>query len=327
MNTTLKTLSPNKTVIFVSEFQGDIDLVRTGNCDSDLSFLHCFMQTFSKKYFKLNEEKKEKLVIDLYNFLVKKFWNTEINELDFFKSCLLKNTTDFYNFISDNLDDVGKSIGKILKKLNKKDENFKNYYKVIMELVSLDQDVKGVVFKECETIDNVTEYSKTFLCKLNTHIKNKNEMKEIPEEKAEFILNVIDQIFSFIFSQTEKDNYKNYKKKIRPQIVLNKNIIKYLSEKFQKDVFIIDSDTRDPLKDYFIEENIQNRSSVVFIRFQEEGKYEIVGELLKDNKVNRNFDPSNVFILKLKDKLLKKEKYYNSDDSCDSSDYDSDGFY
>ena len=117
MNNTLKTVSQNKTVIFVSEFQDDIILVRTGNCDSELSFLHCFMQTFSKKYFNLNNEKKEKLVLDLYNFLVKKFWNTEINELDFFKSCLLKNTTDFYNFISDNLDDIGKSISRILKKL------------------------------------------------------------------------------------------------------------------------------------------------------------------------------------------------------------------
>jgi hypothetical protein len=334
----LNLISSNKTLVFYSPVEGDDILVRTGNVFEDLTFFHCFLQSYSKKYHSMTDKDKDKFALNLYKIFIKKTHKQQIFDKEKFKNKLIENLTEFYEFINnEKIQKLNDNTKTILKKISKINKNIQLYYKLITQLFCLDEDFVENILNHDD--NSFKDYSEKILYKTILFLKNKKEIQTIDKNKSIYIIEIVTQFLKIFIQETEKYTNRKQKKKINNNVSLE--ILDFISNKFKINIFIIDSVSRMPFTKFFHEKNIKSRNSIIMMYHEKKNKYESVGKLLSGNKIKRNFNHSDIIIDKIitllmyPEKIHKKykdlevyldKKYENNSDISDYSDNSDDEY-
>lgn len=312
----LNILPVNKTVVFYSPIEGNDVLVRTGTVGDGSCFFHCVLHAFSKEYPILDAKGRAKLVKKLHSSLSSKLDRQRWDEISDglvakipFQEHLKDALTDFYNHVSKGK--VGKtSIGRNLIREIYNDKN-KGVFEIIQEILPLTH-LETTLLPKCydSCADEKLEKCKREITKQSVeHIEK--ELKKfgsgIGDDKRKYCIDKGKTLFLTAVNEAEEYAYRDYTKNLDDNTVLvDPFSIELVSNRFNRDLYFIDSKTRMPYK-LGSEKNIRKRKSMILI-FLNSDHYEVVGRLLPGNKIQREFEPDDPIIRRIYTFLYNSEK-------------------
>lgn len=288
-----KILPVNKTVVFWSPLEGDNVLVRTGVIPDADSFIHSVLHSYSTEYVDSSNDDRQiithKLKKNIIKNISKEVWCGMPQNVRKYRDNLLSLYENFYKFM-DNKPYRGKTCQSFIRQLIKKEKDPKyETYKFVCSILTY--------YKLEEMVKDITTISggPTFLknsCK--EYIYGKKEFKKANVEKVKVIIDLIytfiDKSCESVYNQTYIDYINNFGNDV------DQNVLKLLSDKFKRDIYIIDSNNRLP-SGINNPSELKGRKSMILLSIN--NHYEIIGKLLPDNEVIREFAPDDDLVEKL----------------------------
>jgi hypothetical protein len=273
----LDELPVNKTVVFSILIEKI--LVRTVTTHEH-SFFHAVLYACLPNYKLINTKNHVKLINELRSYIISKLYKT-VPYTVFLEETIIMLLSNFYNFISTGKCNKLKSSKKIRKKVIINESDIKTY-KFITEMITIDELKNNILLITSNNVDV---------------IKNFKPLKEtLDEYNKKLYTEKISILIKAVVKESNKYFSENYK------INVDSKTIKLISNKLNIDIYFIDSKTRMPCKS----SNIKKRKSII-IMLNENGHYDIVGKLLPDNVIKREFDPEESIITKIYSHLYKKK--------------------
>ena len=316
---TLKILPVNKTVVFYSPIEGKDVLVRTGTIAEGSCLFHSLLYAYSKDYVSMNTNGRMKFVKRLRASIARKIdknhWESLSNGLIAkipFQENVNKILSDFYITISRGGSGKTKSVRKLIRSLIKDENADTNTYKIIMEMVPIEngfeKNILPSAYEKCNE-SSLDECKKTLVKYSVRYYKKEFEKLEgkIEEKLIEYYLNKFESMIQEVVEEAEKSAYTEYIESIHDSSMeVDTYTIGLISNQFDRDIYFIDARTRMPYRDTSCN-NIQKRKSII-IMWTGGCHYEIVGRLLPGNRIQREFDFKDSLIKRIYTYLCKPER-------------------
>jgi hypothetical protein len=297
----LTVLQENKTLVFYSPIEGRDVLVRTGITENN-SVIHAILYTYSKDYILLSKKDREKYVDKLIDSLSDKINKKRWEEISNGIVVQLPFEENIKSIISTIYKYIDKQEEEVLKNKKIKDLIVKadlETYKVLLQLVPQDQ-IKKEIFernfksnedKNIEEIKkSVTKDIDSLITKVLKELGNELEYSKKKTLKTKFI-----SLFSSILERAEKNTFRKYCKNIKnSSLVVDPYTIELLCEKFNRNIYFINADNRLPYK--IIENSILKHKKSIILLWLGGNRYEAVGRLLTENKIQREFETSDTLV-------------------------------
>ena len=299
----LTKLEGNKTLVFYSPVEGKDVLVRTGMVNSPYCLLHACLLSSSKEYGKMSKPDKDRLIKKLSKNIEKKISEKKLDEKlsetifkeDFFKE-YLKLSSGFYNFVNGE----GK-VGRAFKKLADEKDNYAIIFE-ILNLTCFKECLEKVFEKQYNSLDEIREsISKNMELTMETSI---GKLGKIDKKRRDFCLDKFKVFIDTVNEIWEHDIRKGFRKNIKGSMRLDKYCLSLVSDRLNRDIYIINSESRLPI-DISGKENIKDRKSIVLMWFGDL-HFETVGKLLTEQRIRREFDPNDRLIRKMFSFLYNK---------------------
>lgn len=311
----LKMLPVNKTVVFKSPLERDEDvLCRTGTIAEGSCFFHSLLQAICKEYQTMNIENKLKFVARLRKKISNSFKEDDWEKISggmlskiSYQQEVDKNLNDVYYYFKKDKIKHSKTkeiLKKLLTKYNKDD------YKLLTELVPLKIIESNILPASYHSAENevIEECNEIVVKNACEYLYNRPEFKNIPESKSDYIVNVLINMFLEILRFSKKMAYNEHVESMKNS---NEDVDSFtlstLSDTFNRDIYFIDGETRMPYNNASTTESLKGRKSVIIL-WVGRNHYEILGRLLPDNIVQREFKPDDPLIEKMYTFLLKPEE-------------------
>ena len=311
----LAVLPPNKTVVFYSPVEGRDVLVRTGIIGEDNCFLHALLHAHSKDYVQLDKNERiqfvSKLRANLAEKLDKKRWEEISAGLAVqipFQEHTRDILQDFYNAIQKNRSSKSsKNVYKTLINQQNDSKNDLDAYQIVCELIPLD-DMKNTLADAYskfgdEKIDKCKSIIIAEFRKLAVRVFD-GLGNELDDTRKKYCVNKVVKMMTEITNEADSKAYKNYLTNLKDTTIpVDAFSIALFSDRFNRDIYFIDSKTRMPYQ-MVDKSSVKGRKGVILI-WLGGTHYEVVGKLLPGNRIQREFykdDPLikriNVFVYK-----------------------------
>lgn len=316
---TLTILPVNKTVVFYSPVEGKDVLVRTGTIGDGSCFFHALLHAYSKDYVSMNGNGREKFVKKLRSSIAQKIdkerWEGLSNGLIAkipFQENVNTLLSDFYRFISRGKSGRTKSVRKVIRNVIKDEKHDTEAYKLVTEMVKLDEGFEKIIlpsaYEKCND-DLVSSCKKTVVKYAVKYYTKEFEKLEgqLEKERVDFYISKLENLVSSIVEEADSSAYTEYIESLHDASMdVDSYTIGLIGEKFNRDIYFIDSKTRMP---YRIggKETYQKRKSIV-VMWTGGCHYEIVGKLLPGNRIQREFDHRDPLIKRIYTYLCYPEK-------------------
>ena len=310
--TILNNLPVNKTVVFYSPIEGKDVLVRTGTATEGSCFFHALLHAYSKEYVSMNVSDRIKYVKKLLMPIMRKktISNGLISKIQFQENV---NTilSDFYFFISKGKSGKNKNVREVIKKVIIDEKIDIEAYKLVTEMIPLNKFEKNIlpsVYEKCDKSSLNDCKKKIISCGINHYIKEFDKYKDqLDDDNIKFYIKKLKKLLYEIVEQAETYACSEYMYNSKSSIEVDSSIIELISEKFNRDIYFIDSRTRMPYIINNSKESIKKRKSIIVI-FTEGSHYEIVGRLLPGNNIQREFDFNDSLIKRIYTYLYEPNK-------------------
>lgn len=292
----LKKLPMNRSLQYnISLASDDECVVRTGIVKADDkvdSFLHAVLSGYSREYFDLDNPDR--------NLFLKKFKRTLLTYPKPELNTLVKTALqEVYHFVENYKDPskvaiTNKAAGKVICDIISKDMSF---YLLILKEVLPYKSVKKLLSSNKETLQlNVTEY----LLEVDTLAKVERNKFNVIKTK---LLNLLNELYS-------KSQEYYTKADIEPNLN-NPEFIEVLRAKLERNIFVIDNDTKLPI---LIENQTELKydysKSIVVLKIDD--SFEILGKLFERNRIKRDLDNDEPFI----ENIIK---HFNPEPVCETN--------
>lgn len=328
----MKHLEVSKTSSLILPSYTKAKFVRTGvPRENHLSFIHCMLHASFNDYSTKSLENKNKMAE-----LVKQKIAIRITKADWehfgsewrekYEKLATRTIEEIYFFLKllprSKSYHKSKTVDRIFNRIikNKDIEKYMPMYQVLLKEISLDNftdNKRGIFsrsfdscvsrpFEECK--DMITVQSLYLITKILKHVDIHEKKKEI------FSVNFI-YLIKTVLSEVETEIVQKIKDDIRSSNrPLNLQVLKTISDMFERDVYFVDGSTLLP----FVPACWSNKGNRHFIVLLMVGAtYEIIGRVIDDsNKVQRNFPPDDPLLSAF---LNKKKKNYHRAKSVSSS--------
>jgi hypothetical protein len=309
----LSQLTTNKTVIFYSPISEPGEtLVRTGTIGEGSCLFHSILHACSKEYVEYDITERMEYVKNLRANMArqidKKGWeeigNGTISKLPFQENVnmFIKN---IYKFLkSKKYRSTNKNIKNIIEILIGDDNTKKEAYAVLTELIpfkkGFEHNILPKSYKQCEDrkIQDCKGVIKTeslkYIAKYAASL-----IETLSDKQLVQIKKMVDIFLDVIMDEAEHFAYKTYIHTLKTvSEEIDQQTIDVISNKFDIDIYFIDCSTRMPYQNASSENNLKKRKSVIVLWINE-NHYEIIGKLLTENRVQREFRPDDPLIKKL----------------------------
>jgi len=308
----LKILPVNKTVIFSSPLEGSNEtLVRTGTIGDGSCLFHALLHAYSKNYANnMSMNMRSQFISRIRKSISKKINQEKWEELNnglvskiLFQENVHLILVNFYDFILNN-EGQTKAKGRITRKVVRnviQDDNDVEIFKLVTELVPLEMFEKNILPQVYDETMNVriAQCTENIIAQTLSYMDTLDEMNSAEPEKADFAKKIMHEFLQNVSAVAEKSAFRKYISQIKdPSEDIDTFAINLISERFDRDIYFINGNTRLPYMNCSTDDNLKGRTSVVIL-WVEENHYEIIGRLLADNRVQREFDPADPFIQKL----------------------------
>jgi hypothetical protein len=302
-------LQPDKTVVFKSPIQGDSVLVRTGNDGSWLSFFQSVLHSCSKNYSCMSTEEKIKFVENFRNDIISKIDIKSWEEIDkglTSKLLFIENMNDIlFNcclFLENNSKAKGKATYQVIKNLSGENEKSLEIYKLIVKMIPYKEGFKKKILPNAYTKSknkNISDICEAIINETTTYIKNKKCLIDI-QAIRKFLLTIFKEAEDQAF-KTFVSNLQNSKKDV------DENIVSLVSNHFKRDIYFLNYKNRMPYMHCQTTKKLKKQKSIILFCFGK-GRYEIIGKLLNNNFIQREFDFDDIIIKKMYMFLVNPEK-------------------
>lgn len=327
-NKKVSILPVNKTVVFNSPLEGDDDtLVRTGTIGDGSCFFHSVMYGCSKDYASQDRKGRTQFVkrlrASMAGNITKESWEGIGGGLIAkipYQEKVYDILSKFYEFIGDDhLGDArGRSTRRVIKKLMKNDPEKIELYGIVTALISLDEGFNQIILKnayESTSELKIDDSKKAVIQETKNYLMNKDEIKVIEPEKAEYVIGVIVKLVNTILDEAENSTFEAYVKNLKSvETSIDSYSIGIISDRIDRDIYVIDGRTRLPYMNASTKDNILGRKSIIVV-WVEKNHYEVVGRLLPGNRIQREFTKDDPIIKKIYTVLVEpelvSEKYPN----------------
>lgn len=314
----LSILPVNKTTVFYSPIEGGKDvLVRTGTIPTGNCFYHSLLHAYSRDYVSMDDKERKKIVSKLRRSLPGqvnhhkwKKMSSSITAKISFQNNVISLLKDFYRYIQKGKKGRTNNIHQVIRNVIKKDDD-DEWYKIILEMVPITQfenEILPTVYdrspkssiSDCQR--EISSETKRYYKKIFESMKNSIESKR----KHTCVKKLLHMINS-ITDEADKMAYKEYKYNIKnTSITVDYHTIKAISDRFDRDIYFINSKTRMPYNNGG-KDLLKNRKSII-IMWTGDLHYEVIGRLLPGNRVQREFSKNDPLIKKIYTFLYKPEK-------------------
>ena len=310
-NLSLKPVGNGKTVFFNSPLTQDSELVRTG-ITSRNSFYHALLLAYTDDYSSSSEDEKNEMVSKFIASLNKKITQDNWQELNFkhkiieLDLILIKTIEAFYEYLETKRNSSNNLINNIVREL-RIDTNF-SLFEAIFELISFSH-FKNSLKSTINDLNNksIREYKSIFINNIVSSLNFSKEFRVLDQEKKKYIINIITNFLTVFFREFDTECFKLFKNKVMlSQDKLNTFLMSVICSRFKRDLFIIDSTTKLPLK---YPDFVKGKKSFVLLKFED--NFELVGRLKQKNNIQYEFEPEDEYIKKLTMFLLNPEKFKN----------------
>jgi hypothetical protein len=311
----LTILPVNKTVVFYSPIEGENTLVRTGTIGDGSCFFHALLHAYSKDYASMDQTGRRKYVKRLRASIASKVDKNQWENLSGgliakipFQENINSLLSEFYVYIKSSKLGSSKSFRKVIQNINEKDIDA---YKLIIEMIPLEEFEKNIlpsVYKKCETynVSKCKNYIKKYAVKYYKKMFDLLNGK-LDKDRINFYLKKLKHLMGYIADEAEQSAYIDYIENLNnSSMEVDSYTIGIISEKFNRDIYFIDSRTRMPYRDAN-DKNTKKRKSII-VMWTGGCHYEIVGKLLTGNRIQREFSKKDEIIQRLYTYLCDPEK-------------------
>lgn len=314
--TRLSILPPGKTSVFYSPIEGRDVLVRSGTIAEGSCFFHSMMHAYSKEYVKMDETGRKTIVAKLRRNLAsrldKKRWEEISNGL-IAKIPFQENVSiilnDFYKHVQHGRSGNSKVGRTVIREIVKNDNVVdKEIFQIITELLTLstlEKEVLPEIYDSCSE-ESLETTKKHVINGIRTKLTKLLNEAGIEDAHKNFCLDKAAMLFLAVLEEAERSAFQSYIDDLGDASTsIDSFTIGLISERFNRDVYFIDAKTRMP---YQIggQDNIKGRRSIIILWIGGI-HYEVVGRLLPDRKVQREFYTDDPLIKRINTFLFRPE--------------------
>ncbi len=313
----LKIIPVNKTVVFYSPIEGEDVLVRTGTMGDGSCFFHSLLHAYSKDYPAMDKKQRTKFVRKLRASMAGKVNRENWEEMGGgiiskipFQENVHEILKGFYGFIENSDRKVkGRSSRRVIRQIIKEDQDFENYELVIQLLPLKILETKILPKSYDQSADDKIEKTAKFLLdNVINYIESLDEIKNADQENVNYIKQLIMNFIITVLGEAEDSAFNNFVKgleNIKEEV--DTYTIEFISDRFNRDIFFLDGNTRLPYNNCSTTTNIKNRRTIILIWIGE-NHYEVVGRLLPGNRIQREFSTDDPLVDKLKTCIMEPDK-------------------
>jgi len=299
----LAPLPPNKTVVFYSPIEGDDVLVRTG---IKVDFLHILLST-NPQYLKLDSKKCEKIIRKFDTKIQEKLSNDTWDDA----SRTIAFKTLFYEKIDETFNDFYRKPDSIEEKFHMNSTS-KEITSVMRDLIPVD--VYNNILSQNEDHMGESSISDSKEILIDQYMNKIDEimmtsLASLDNAKKKACLDTMETLFENILNICEKAVHKKFLKKSKhsSELEVTPKSVEVISDCLKRNIYFLDSSSRMP---YMFGNKQKDRKSVILISLNDT-RYEVVGRLLPDQVVQREFKDGDVLIKKINFILFEPEKIKN----------------
>jgi hypothetical protein len=287
----LSILPENKTLVFYSPIEGPDVLVRTGTS----SFLNAVAQGCSKEYNQVDNKGKIKFIEKLSKTFYKNQWKDLEGVHISFRQEVSNVLAEFYEYTCNNEKRMGlRSVGLITLVENMPKKTL-DTYKIICEIINIqhfEKDILPISYKNCS--EKTLRKCKDEIVQRTVKLAEKlfDSIHGVDKQRRKYCVDKIEGLISDLLEIAESVACDKYTCKLD----LTSEIIDLISDKFNYNIYFLESKNRMPYK---AGNTIKNkRKSIILMAMgittdnntkPFSDNYEIVGKLLSDNKIQREF--------------------------------------
>ena len=308
MRSELKILEPNKTVVFYSPIEGEDVLVRTGAVKDKCNFFHALLHSYSSDYVSMSTSERIKFVKQLRASMAGLIdINNWKNNYMLSQKIYLLNLEHLYQelyFWLENpalspSDDISEIVGLISKKLD--------LYILISKLLPMDTVINKIIaeISENASYSSANTLSKIILKNIVYEFSEHPKIKKADPTKSKYLINKLQNLAQKISNRAETMGFNSYISELEnDNETLNEFSYDFAQNRFNRNIVVIGTD-RLPIKLYSNHDS-EKRKTILILKLTE-NHYEIIGRLLPDNYVQREFDFNDSLVENVK-KHLAGEK-------------------
>ena len=311
----LKMLPVNKTVVFKTPVENDEDvLCRTGTIAEGSCFYHSILQAMSKEYQNMSIKDKMKFVSKLRKKISGKISESDWEDISDgiiakvnFQENVLKYFTDVYLYFKrDKIKHRNsKKILEIILKKHSKDDFL--FITELVPLEDLEQKILPLSYSESEN-ENIDQSKEMIVKNSVNYLLNRPEFKYVDDNKSDHLIRILIDIFTVILDISKQVSYEEYVESLKDSSTdVDTFTLSVLSDKFNRDIYFIDGNTRIPYNNASTTANLKGRKSIIVL-WVGNNHYEIVGRLLPNNVVQREFKHDDKLIQKIYTFLVYPER-------------------
>ena len=310
----------NKTIVFNTPIECDnVPLVRTGGIESNeneplFSLINCLLHANIKKYGSLKDEERKTKIQKIKQDVYEKIKNGDVKKnIESFLNNFKENLTNFNIYLNSNHYYATEFASEVNKSLNEKllrNGNIQqiDLYKLLYEIVTIDSFKKILKNTELKWGDEccILSFKKIFLKEMLRFLSYQDFFDDLEKSKTDFItktlMTMVNTIIDISFSNVAANGKENF---ITNDLDFSK--INILSEYFDCNIIFVDSEDRIP---FLIgnQNDVSDKKKYTLVFSFEQKHFEIIGKLLPDDRIQRNFMPYEEIVKKIKFYLKKMGK-------------------
>lgn len=317
-------IAPNVSKVFYYSFQGNNTFVRTGTIGDGSCLFHSLLYAYStEKYKNMDDSQKSQLVKRLRENLSSKInkdtWrslNKGIISMISVQEFINQIFSDLYEYSNHINNESSTSnvkyksiVTNIYNKLNR-DEKSKRIFSFLLQAIKIDDILSGDGIVEIASRDcsDLIKYRKNIVKAAEDKI-HKILHEKLNKDKYEYFRSLFIRMVKLVFDYSENAAYKSYKVSLENnEMYIDHTHTDLISDKFDLDIYFIDSNTRLPYLSGFDKSTYKKRKSVIVLWINN-SHYEIIGKVYDNNKVQRLFEPDDPIIELLYDFYCNQKKF------------------
>jgi hypothetical protein len=313
----LSILPVNKTVVFYSPVEDKDVLVRTGTIGDGSCCYHATLHAYSKEYVSMNEKERGRFVAKLRSSLASKVDRERWEEISGglvakipFQENINSLLHDFYRHVAKGRDGRTKNVRRVIREVIKNDQDNETFA-LITEMVSINDFEKRIlpdVYDRCadDSIqackDKLVDESERFYNKVFQKLDDKVESRRV-----DFCVKKLGDLARAVANEADSMAFGDYISNLKDiSVVVDRYTIGLISNRFNRDIYFIDSRTRMPYREGGTD-HIKGRKSIILM-WTGGVHYEVVGRLLPGNRIQREFRPDEALIKRINMYLCHPEK-------------------
>ena len=319
-NSTLSVLPVDKTFVFYSPIEGDDVLVRTGTIRDGSCCYHAVLHAYSRDYVRMDKKERARFVRKLRASLASKMDRSRWEKISgglvakiSYQENVSRLLTDFYDRVTEEDDSelrtASSSSRRIFKKLLRSDDDV-SAYRLVAEMVplrDLQRDVFPAVYDQYAE-EPISSGSVALLEAAEAHYRTVFKSLDVSDtDRIEYCVKKLGRLVEMVTDAAEKAAFEEYVDGLKDTVAtVDRYTIDLISDRFNRDVYFLDSRTRLPYKEDG-SVNFKKRKSIVLM-WMGGAHYEVVGRLLSKKVVQREFEHNDPLIERLHMFLCNPEK-------------------